>query len=149
MRWEYTPPTRDILGWVERSVGPGRRVVGVDRLRGGLTAAMDLVTVAGADGPERVALRRWYIEDAAKEALVERESAGLQAVRGSSVPAPELVAADPSGSVAGVRCTLTTALTGAPDLAPVDMAPWVQQLAETQALIHAIPATVPAHWDGW
>ncbi len=41
MRWEYTPPTRDILGCVERSVGPGRRVVGVDRLRGGLTAAMD------------------------------------------------------------------------------------------------------------
>jgi aminoglycoside phosphotransferase (APT) family kinase protein len=121
----------------------------VTRLRGGLTAAMDLITVAGPDDTRRVVLRRWYIEDAAKEGLVEREAVALATVRGTGVPAPELIAADPDGSASGARCTLTTALAGTPDLAPVDIPSWVRQLAEMQARIHAVPATMPTRWDGW
>ena len=90
MGWEYTVPTRRSLAWVARSLGPQRRVVDVTRLRGGLTAAMDLVTVAGPDDSQRVVLRRWYIEDATKASLVDREAAGLEALGGSAVPAPEL-----------------------------------------------------------
>ena len=149
MRWEYVPPTPDALAWVERSLGPRRLVVDVTRLRGGITAAMDLITVAGAHDTRRVVLRRWYIAEAVREGLVEREAIALEAVRGSGVPAPELIAADVDGSTSGTPGTLTSALAGTPDLAPVDMSSWMRQLAETQARIHAVPVTVPARRDGW
>jgi aminoglycoside phosphotransferase (APT) family kinase protein len=147
--WEYTSPTRRALAWVERSLGSQRRVVDVTRLRGGLTAAMDLVTVAGPDGSRRVVLRRWYIEGATTQGLVDREAAGLEALGGSVVPAPELIAADRDGSATGTPCTLTTALAGAPDLSPTDRGSWLHQLARTQALIHDVPARLPVRWDGW
>ena len=112
--------------------GAATPVVDVTRLRGGLTAAMDLVTVAGPDGSQRVVLRRWYIEDATKDGLVDREAAGLEALAGSAVPAPELIAADRDGSATGTRCTLTTALTGTPDLSRPIRGAGVRQLARTQ-----------------
>jgi aminoglycoside phosphotransferase (APT) family kinase protein len=147
--WEYTVPTARALTWVVRSLGPHHRVVDVTRLRGGLTAAMDLVTVAGPEGSRRVVLRRWYIEDATKEGLVDREAAGLGALAGSPVPAPELIAADRDGSATGTRCTLTTALAGAPDLSPTDPGSWLRQLARTQAVVHDVPARLPVRWHGW
>jgi aminoglycoside phosphotransferase (APT) family kinase protein len=148
MRWEYVPPTADALAWVGRSLGPRRRVVDVTRLHGGITAAMDLITVTGPHDTRRVVLRRWYIEGAATQGLVEREAVALEAVRGSGVPAPELIAADVDGSTSGTPCTLTSALDGTPDLAPVDISTWVRQLAETQARIHDVPVMVPALWHG-
>jgi aminoglycoside phosphotransferase (APT) family kinase protein len=124
-------------------------VADVSRLHGGLTAAMDLITLARGDAVEAFVLRRWYVEDAAKEHLVERESAALTAVQETSVPAPRLVAADPDGMSTGTRCTLTTALRGTPDLAPADPGVWVGQLAEAQASIHAVDTMLPTRWNGW
>jgi aminoglycoside phosphotransferase (APT) family kinase protein len=65
------------------------------------------------------------------------------------VPAPELIASDRDGSATGTRCTLTTALTGTPDLSPTDRGSWLRQLARTQALIHDVPSRLPVRWDGW
>jgi aminoglycoside phosphotransferase (APT) family kinase protein len=146
---EYRSPTAQTLAWVAHCLGPKRRVVDVAPLPGGITAAMDLVTLAGPGGLRRVVLRRWFSEEAAKEGLVEREVDALRALRGSSVPAPELIGMDRDGSATGTRCTLTTALIGAPDLAPHDPQGWLRQLARTQALIHDIPAQVSTRWDGW
>ena len=149
--WEYVPPSSQALRWVERSVGPASRVVSVSRLHGGITAAIDVVEVddRSADEPRRLVLRRWYIDDARRERLVAREMAALLAIEGSRVPAPRVVGYDADGSEAGVTCTLTTELTGAPDLAPTDVADWLLQLAATQAEIHAVPGRLADFWDGF
>jgi len=109
---------------------------------------MDRVTVDSPTGLQDLILRRWPDEDWTKD-LVRREAAGLAAVSGHGVPAPRLFAADEDGSETGVRCTLTSALTGQPDLSPADMQSWLGQLSTTQAAIHAIPHHPQTRWDGW
>ena len=117
-------------------------------LPGGITADMDRITVDSPTGLKDVVLRRWPGEDWA-EGLVTREASALAAVRGRGVPAPQLVAMDEDGAETGVRCTLTSALTGQPDLSPADMQSWLGQLATTQAAIHAVPDHPQTRWDGW
>ena len=145
---EYEPPTPEILHWVAHNVHPRARVTAVAPLPGGLTADMDRITVDSPTGLKDVVLRRWPGEDWA-EGLVTREASALAAVRGRGVPAPQLLAMDEDGAETGVRCTLTSALTGQPDLAPADMPSWLGQLATTQAAIHAVPDHPHARWDGW
>jgi aminoglycoside phosphotransferase (APT) family kinase protein len=109
---------------------------------------MDRITVDSPTGLKDVVLRRWPGEDWT-EGLVTREASALAAVRGHGVPAPQLLATDEDGAETGVRCTLTSALTGQPDLAPADMQSWLSQLATTQAAIHAVPDHPKTRWDGW
>jgi aminoglycoside phosphotransferase (APT) family kinase protein len=145
---EYEPPTPEILQWVARHVHPRARVTVAAPLPGGITADMDRVTVDSPSGLTDVVLRRWPDEDWA-EGLVTREAAALTAVHGREVPAPQLLAMDEDGAETGVRCTLTSALTGQPDLSPNDMRSWLGQLATTQAAIHAVPDHPRTRWDGW
>jgi hypothetical protein len=86
---------------------------------------MDRVTVDSPTGLSDVVLRRWPDEDLA-EGLVAREASALAAVRGHEVPAPQLLAMDEDGDETGVRCTLTSALTGQPDLCPADTESWLR-----------------------
>ncbi|WP_353952017.1 aminoglycoside phosphotransferase family protein [Knoellia sp. S7-12] len=144
---EYEPPSPEILQWVARRVHPRARVTAIASLPGGITAAMDRITVDAPTGVEDVVLRRWPGENWA-QGLVAREASALAAVRGR-VPAPHLIAMDEDGTETGVRCSLTSALTGQPDLAPADMHSWLSQLATTQAAIHAVPDHPPTRWDGW
>lgn len=136
----YPTPPPQTLRWVERQVHPRARVVGVRPLRGGITAAMDRLTVRSPTATVDVVLRRWPEGDWA-DGLVPREAAALETVRAhDSVPAPLLLASDATGAEAGARCTLTTALAGEPDLTPTDRPSWVRQLATTQAAIHQVGA---------
>lgn len=144
----YQPPTLENLQWVTEHVHPHARVAAVVPLPGGITADMDRVSVESPTGLEDVVLRRWRDEEWA-EGLVAREAAALAAVRGHGVPAPRLLAMDEDGSETGVQCTLTSALTGHPDLSPTDMQSWLDQLATTQAAIHAVPNHPPARWHRW
>lgn len=121
---EYKPPTQEILGWVARQVHPRARVIAVVPLQSGLTADMDRVTVEFGTGLRDLVLRRWPGEDWA-EGLVMREASALAAVHGRGVPSPQLLAVDEDGAETGVRCTLTSALTGEPDLCPTDMRSWL------------------------
>jgi aminoglycoside phosphotransferase (APT) family kinase protein len=141
---EYQPPTRGTLRWVASQFQPRARVIAVTQLPGGITADMDRITVQ-ADRRQDVVLRRWPDEDWA-DGLVLREAEALATVRG--IPAPELIAMDEDGTVTGVRCTLTTALPGQPDLCPGDLRSWLNQLASTQATIHAATSQLTARWDG-
>jgi len=109
---------------------------------------MDRITVDSPTGLQDVVLRRWPGEDRT-EGLVAREAWALAAIRGQGVPAPQLLAMDEDGAETGVRCTLTSALAGVPDLAPADMRSWLGQLAITQAAIHAVPDHPQIRWDGW
>lgn len=145
---EYEPLTPEVLQWVAHQVHPCARVTAVAPLPGGITADMDRVSVDAPTGLTDVVLRRWPGEDWA-EGLVTREATALAAVRSRGVPAPRLLAMDEDGTQTGVRCTLTTALPGQPDLSPGDMRSWLGQLATTQAAIHAIPDHPPTRWTGW
>lgn len=109
---------------------------------------MDRITVDSPTGLEDVVLRRWSGEDWAG-GLVRREVSALAAVSGCGVPAPHLIAMDEDGAETGVRCTLTSALTGQPDLSPPDMQSWLGQLATAQAAIHAVSDHPQTRWDGW
>lgn len=141
-------PSPEHLRWVTRQVHPRARVTAVVPLLGGITAAMDRITVATPDGARDVVLRRW--PDAPwTDGLVAREAAALDAVRGHDVPAPRLVATDGDGAATGVRCSLVTALDGEPDLSPADPPSWLGRLAGTHAGVHAVPAHLAVRWDGW
>lgn len=56
---------------------------------------------------------------------------------------------DEDGAETGVRRTLTSTLTGEPDLCPTDTRSWLGHLATTQAAIHMVPNQLQARWDGW
>lgn len=127
---------------------PRARVTAVTQLLGGITAHMDRITVESPAGVRDLVLRRWRGEDW-EDGLVLREASALQAARGCGIPVPELIGADADGDEAGVRCTLTSALEGEPDLAPANLRSWVGQLAAAQAAIHAVPERPPTRWDGW
>ncbi len=144
----YESPTPEILQWVAHHVHRRAQVRAVVPLPGGITADMDRVTVDSPTGLKDVVLRRWPSEGWA-EGLVTREASALAAVRGCGVPAPQLLAMDEDGAETGVRCTLTSALSGQPDLSPADMQSWLGQLATTQAAIHAVPDRLQTRWDGW
>lgn len=148
MHREYEPPTRKILEWVAHQVHARARVTAVAPLPGGITADMDRITVESPDGRRDVVLRRWPGEDWT-QGLVTREASALAAIRGHGVPAPQLLAMDEDGAETGVRCTLTSALAGQPELAPADMQSWLGQLASTQVAIHAVPEHPQTRWDGW
>ena len=136
------------MQWVGHCVHARARVVAVARLLGGITADMDRLTVDAPTGRRDVVLRRWPSQEWT-QGLVTREAAALQVISGHPVPAPELLAMDEDGAETGVRCTLTSALPGEPDLTPADMKSWLGQLAITQAAIHAVPDRPPTQWDGW
>jgi aminoglycoside phosphotransferase (APT) family kinase protein len=123
-------------------------VAAVAPLPGGITADMDRVSVDSPAGLIDVVLRRWPGGDWA-DGLVAREASALAAILGRGVPAPRLLAMDEDGAETGVRCTLTSALAGQPDLSPADKRSWLSQLAATQAAIHAVPGHLQARWDGW
>lgn len=128
-----------MLDWVCQRVHAGARVTAVAPLLGGVTAHMDRITIEYPTGLLEVVLRRWPTEELS-EGLVAHEAAALAAVRGhAGVPAPELLATDEDGAATGVRCTLTSALAGQPDLTPADLSRWLGQLATTQAAIHTVP----------
>jgi aminoglycoside phosphotransferase (APT) family kinase protein len=109
---------------------------------------MDRISLESPYGLTDVVLRRWPAEDWTT-GLVTREAWGLEAIRGHGVPAPRLLGMDEDGTETGVRCTLTSALTGQPDLTPTDMQSWLGQLAATQAAIHAVPPGSQLPCDDW
>lgn len=143
MLHEYEPPNRGVLRWVASQFPQPVTVLSVTPLPGGITADMDRIAIRSTKRLE-VVLRRWPDEDWA-DGLVQREAEALGTVRG--VPAPELIAMDEDGTLTGVRCTLTTALPGQPDLCPTDPRCWLDQLATAQATIHATPGRLGAHQD--
>lgn len=149
MRSGYEPPSRETLTWVAQRVHPRATVSAVSAvvpLTGGITAHMDRITVGSSTGCADVVLRRWP-NGPETDGLVSREVAALETIEGHAVPAPHLLAADEQGTDAGVRCTLTTALVGTPDLAPTDLRSWLEQLATAQAAVHAVPPGPMAAWE--
>ncbi|MET9021810.1 phosphotransferase [Actinopolymorpha sp. NPDC004070] len=138
----YNPPSGQILRWAEAAVGTNAQVVRVTRLTGGLTAAMDRLSVVAGGREFDVVLRRWAGDQWQDwgPGLVDREAAGLQALADHGLPVPRLLAADSSSAQTGVPALLMTALPGHPARSPTDIADGVRQIATVLSLVHRVPA---------
>jgi aminoglycoside phosphotransferase (APT) family kinase protein len=135
------PPERT-LGWVVEAVGGGR-VTALRRLGPGNWHVNHALTVKGPSGAvHRLVLRRWARPGWDREDpdfTVEREAVVLELLSGSSVPVPEVVAADPTGESCDVPSLLLTRLRGRPPALPADASYFLRQLAETLVVIHSVP----------
>jgi aminoglycoside phosphotransferase (APT) family kinase protein len=81
---------------------------------------------------------------------VRREAHVLAALsRYGSVPSPELIAIDPTGTeTGGEPALLMTHLTGRVDLAPADPDAWLKQMAAVLPRIHGAPVSAPP-FENW
>jgi aminoglycoside phosphotransferase (APT) family kinase protein len=139
--------------WVTEAVGPGSTLAAARRLRpGGWHVNHAVVVVGGDGGTRRLVLRRWARagwEADDPDYTVDREVRVLGVLAATTVPAPLVVAADPTGSRCDVPAILLTRLPGHPPRPAEAGAPgFCRQLAEALALIHDVgdrarPAGVP------
>jgi aminoglycoside phosphotransferase (APT) family kinase protein len=132
-----TRPPAETLAWVERTIGPGARVVGWRRLTGGLTSWVHRLTVEqnGRRGP--FVLRRWGEHEAFSIGAVASETAVLTALERSDVPAPRVIGSTTDAAHAG-PAVLMTRVPGHVHLMPADRERWLQQMARTLTRIHAL-----------
>ena len=135
-------------------IGAGSRIVRARRLPLGswhVNHALDVVDVGGS--VRRVVLRRWARagwEAGDPDYTVERETRVLGLLRSTRVPAPAVVAVDPSGAHCGVPAMLLTRLAGhPPQRAETGDDGFCRQLAETLAAIHDVEPAARAQLDGY
>ena len=140
-------PSPEALSWAVSSLGDGGKLVSVRPLVGGISSAVHgLVVEDRRGGRSRVVMRRWLEPET--ESLVKREAAALTGLAATGIPAPALVAADPSGDNAGRPALLMEWLPGQVDLAPRDPQRWLGALAHVGAQIHEAQIEVPPYEDG-
>ena len=133
-------PPAEALAWVERSVGPGARIVRVRRLRNAWAAAMHAVAVEHRGARHQLVLRRWARTDFPPDiGVVENEAAALTLLADSAIAAPRLLAADKDGAEAGVPAVLMTRVPGRNAAAPADPGALLDGLVATLHAVHAVP----------
>ncbi|HEX8111143.1 MAG TPA: phosphotransferase, partial [Kofleriaceae bacterium] len=135
-----TRPPAETLSWVERTLGPGARVVGWRRLTGGITSSVHRLTVEHNGRRRPFVLRRWVPdrehEDYAAGAVAS-ETAALTALERSDVPAPRVIGSTTDVAHAG-PAVLMTRVPGHVHRMPRDRERWLQQMAHTLTRIHAL-----------
>ncbi|PRX96585.1 phosphotransferase family protein [Allonocardiopsis opalescens] len=129
------------LAWVGRQLAAGERIVGIEALHGGITAEMRRLTIAARDGRTRDLVLRsfvdpFYLEHA--EDWLARETGALSLLAGTGVPAPGLVAVDPTAAQCAYPSLLMTHLPGRPVLDDEGVETRVPLLARQLAAIHAV-----------
>jgi aminoglycoside phosphotransferase (APT) family kinase protein len=131
--------------WVTRVLGPGSRIVAARPLRLGgwhVNHALDVLDASGS--PQRVVLRRWArpgwdVDD--PDYTAEREVHVLELLHTTPVPAPVVIAADPTAECCDVPALLLTRLEGHPPRrGDAEAEGFCRQLAETLAQIHDLQA---------
>lgn len=135
------------LAWVGRHLEVGERVVGIEALHGGITAEVRRLTLGTRDGHTRDLVLRtfvhpFYVERA--EDSLNREADALAALVEADVPAPELVAVDPTAAHCEFPSLLMTHLPGRTVLDDDALETRVPLLARQLVAIHALrPAERP------
>ncbi len=123
------------------------KLVSVRPLEGGISSAVHGLVIEDSRGRQsRVVMRRWLEPET--ESLIKREAAALIGLAATGIPAPTLVAADPSGDVAGCPALLMEWLPGQMDLAPRDPQRWLEALAHVGTQIHETRIEVPQYEEG-
>lgn len=128
-----TAPDRDTRAWIEGVVGSAR-VIAARRLTGGITSAVHRVTLEDGGGVRsHVVLRRYTQPETDRtRSFVEQEARILTQLAETAIPAPRLIAADPSG----VPSLLMTHLPGRMDLAPKEPERFIRQMSDHLVRIH-------------
>jgi aminoglycoside phosphotransferase (APT) family kinase protein len=134
-------PPRQALAWAAARLGGP--VISARALRGGMSSAVHLLTVAdGAGGQRRQAVLRRYVRpelNAEDPDIAAREARALRVAGSVGVPTPALLAVDPAGTQAGVPAVLMSRLPGRVDWWPSDVGRWLRRLAGVLPAIHAAP----------
>ncbi len=142
------PPST--LAWVSRQLADGERIVGSEALHGGITAEMRRLTIFTPDGGTRHLVLRsyvdpFYVEHA--EDWLGREVGALTLLTGTGVPAPGLVAVDPTAAHCAYPSLLMTHLAGRTVLDDEGLETRVPLLARQLVAIHALrPAERPREY---
>ncbi|WP_344211161.1 phosphotransferase family protein [Kribbella sancticallisti] len=135
------------LAWVRRHLEVGERIVRTEALHGGMTAEMRRLTIGTRDGSTRDLVLRsfvdtFYLEHA--EDWLNREAGALSLLTGTGVPAPGLVAVDPTAAQCEYPSLLMTHLAGRTILDDEGLEKRVPLLARQLVAIHALrPAERP------
>ncbi|MFD7595590.1 phosphotransferase family protein [Kitasatospora sp. NPDC059812] len=135
------------LAWVRRHLEAGERIVGIEALHGGITAEMRRLTIGTRDGGTRDLVLRSFVDPfsvARAEDWLDREAGALALLAGTGVPAPALVAVDPSAAQCEYPSLLMTHLAGRTVLDDEGVETRVPLLARQLVAIHALrPAERP------
>ncbi|SCK14927.1 phosphotransferase family protein [Streptomyces sp. WMMB 322] len=147
------------LAWVSRHLDAGERIVEAEALHGGITAEMRRLTIGTRDGFTRDLVLRSFVDplvvERAEDSL-NREAGALTLLTGTAVPAPGLVAVDPTAAHCEYPSLLMTHLAGRTVLDDEGLQARVPVLARQLVAIHALrPSPEPSaplaqgrpHWQ--
>ncbi|MFD5192299.1 phosphotransferase family protein [Streptomyces sp. NPDC058357] len=138
------------LAWVSRHLEVGERIVRTEALQGGITAEMRRLTIGTRDGGTRHLVLRsfvdpFYVKHA--EDGLNREADALTLLAGTGVPAPGLVAFDPTAAHCEYPSLLMTHLAGRTVLDDEGLETRLPLLARQLVAIHALrPAERPREY---
>lgn len=136
------------LAWVSRHLDIGERIIRTEALHGGITAEMRRLTIGTRDGGTRDLVLRTFVNVPRAEDALKREAGTLTLLRGTSVPAPELVAVDPTAVHCEYPSLLMTHLAGRSVLDDEGVETRVPVLARQLVAIHALrPAERPREYE--
>nr|WP_307819048.1 phosphotransferase [Streptomyces sabulosicollis] len=132
---------------MNRHLEVGERVVTTEALHGGITAEMRRLTIGTRDGATRHLVLRSFVDPfylGHAGDWLNRESGALSLLAGTAVPAPGLVAVDPTATHCEYPSLLMTHLTGRTVLDDEGLETRVPLLARQLVAIHALrPAERP------
>ncbi|MFJ9457520.1 phosphotransferase family protein [Kitasatospora sp. NPDC101447] len=135
------------LAWVGRYLEPGERIVRTAALHGGITAEVRRLTIGTRDGGTRHLVLRSFVgpsSAASAEDWLSREAGALTLLAGTDVPAPALVAVDPTAEHCEHPSLLMTRMPGRTVLDDAGVRTRVALLARQLVAIHAVrPAERP------
>ncbi|GAA2332939.1 phosphotransferase family protein [Streptomyces violaceusniger] len=138
------------LAWVCRHLEVGERIVRTEALHGGITAEVRRLTIGTRDGGSRDLVLRSFVDPfylGHAEDWLNREAGALTWLAGSGVPAPALVAVDPTAAHCEYPSLLMTHLAGRTVLDDEGLETRVPLLARQLVAIHAVrPAERPREY---
>ncbi|MET9494465.1 aminoglycoside phosphotransferase family protein [Streptomyces sp. NPDC006552] len=138
------------LEWAGRYLETGERIVRAETLHGGITAEVRRLTISTRDGGSRDLVLRTFVDAEHAEEGLLREAETLTLLTKTRVPAPELVAVDPSAAHCEYPSLLMTHLAGRPLLDDAGVAARIPLLARHLVAIHDVrPARRPARYVTW
>lgn len=136
------------LSWVSRHLEVGERVIRTEALHGGSTAEMRKLTIGTRDGGTRDLVLRTFVDAEHAEDWLNREAGALALLTGTGVPAPGLVAVDPTAAHCEHPSLLMTHLAGRTVLDDEGLETRVPLLARQLAAIHTLrPAERPREYE--
>jgi aminoglycoside phosphotransferase (APT) family kinase protein len=126
------------LAWVTRHLEAGEEIVRTEALHGGVTAEMRKLAICTQDGGTRDLVLRTFVDRKYAEDWLTREACALTSLPGTGVPAPGLVAVDPTAEHCEYPSLLMTHLEGRPILDDEGLETRVPLLARQLVAIHAV-----------